>query len=85
METLGKASLEMIFYEQLCSDFWRGVRQEGDIKKFLETNIIEFLKSTFGKRCSIRSCFNLFLYISRQGNTQISNAAEPFCLRCVGD
>ena len=85
METLGKASLRMIFYKQICSDFWRDVRQEGDIKKFLETYIIEFLKSTFGKRCSIRSCFNLFLFLSRQGNTQISNAAEPFCLRCVGD
>lgn len=85
METLGKASLRMIFYKQLCSDFCKGVRQEGDIKNFLETNIIEFFKSTFGERCSIRSCFNLFLFLSRQGNTQISYAAEPFCLRCVGE
>ena len=72
METLGKASLGMIFYKQLCTDFWRGVRQEGDIKKILETNIIEFLKSTFGKRCSIRSCFSLFLFFCKGKETHKS-------------
>ena len=85
METLGKASLGMIFYKQLCTDFWRGVRQEGDIKKILETNIIEFLKSTFGKRCSIRSCFNLFLFfVKARKHTNLKRSGtvlSPLCWR----